>query len=420
MWYRSFRHAFAVLTAAVTALVFTSAGVAADKPPTPIDESAVNPTSERFHGEGPQVEARTIQYWTGQATNPVDHLTYSYSMVGVDPASNGAASIEVDIVPVNVTVGGRAFNGSDVTPAVLASPLFQTGDYSSTTAASTRTGAVGAGGELSAGNVDVQLLDATMRSQFNKVGTGYHLYLTPIVRRAVSIDVPASSGFIRVSPVGIANALVDKTWFQPQVEGMNASLHYLQPHRLALFITNDVMLYTGAVCCAFGAHGTTDTTAEGNGSDGRQSLQTFVWASWLTPGSFNPANRWAMQDISGLSHEIAEWAADPFETNYVQPWSSPVVAPQYGCNNELEVGDPVVRLGFSQGTNAYEQGPTPSGLQIADGTYHPQDEVFMPWFMRISPNDISQPTQSDPTAGRYTFMGELNRVPIFHQAGNGC
>src|SRR4029077_1207589 len=212
MWFRPFRHAFAVLTAAVTAFVFTSAGVAADKPPTPIDESNLNPTSERFHGEKPQVEARTIQYWTGQATNPVNNLTYSYSMVGVDPDSNSAASIEVDIVPINVTVGGRAFNGSDVIPAVLASPLFQTGDYSSTTAASSRTGAAGPGGELSAGNVDVQLLDATMRSQFNKVGTGYHLYLTPKVRRAVAIDVPDSAGLIRVTPFGVANALVDKTW----------------------------------------------------------------------------------------------------------------------------------------------------------------------------------------------------------------
>jgi hypothetical protein len=414
MPYRPFRSAFAALTAAASALVLTSGGVAADKPPTPVDESTLNPTSERFHGEGPHVGARTIQYWSGQATNPVDGLTYTYTMVGVDPATDGSATIEVDIVPIDVRVGGRAFNGSDVIPAVLASPLFQTGDYSSTSAASTRTGARGAGGELSAGNVDAQLLDATMRSQFNKVGTGYHLILAPKLRRSMTIDVPASVGSIRVTPAGIANAIVDQTWFQPRVEEMNASLHFLQPHRLALFITNDVMLYAGTVCCAFGAHGTTDTTAEGNGSDGRQSLQTFVWASWLTAGSFNPANRWAMQDISGLSHEIAEWAADPFATTVVQPWSSPMVAPQYGCSNLLEIGDPVVRLGFSQGSNSFDQNA------FTDGTFHPQDEVFLPWFMRTSPNNVSQPTQSDATAGRYTFMGDLNRVSIFHQAGNGC
>lgn len=413
---RPFRPVFAALTAAATALVFTSVGAVAEKAPKPVDDSALNPTSGRFHGEGPHVGARTIQNWSGQATNPVDGVTYTYSMVGVDPASNGDAKITVDIVPINVTVGGRAFNGSDVIPAVLASPLFQTSDYSSTTAASTMTGGRGAGGDLSAGNTDVQLLDATMRSQFNRVGTGYHLYLRPKVQRPVTIDVPAVYGTTLVSPRSIVYAAVDETWFQPLVEDLNASLHYLQPHRLALFVTNDVMLYvdhTPSHCCVFGAHGATDTTAEGNGSEGRQSLQTFVWASWMTAGFFRPASSWVKQDINGLSHEIAEWAADPFANNLVQPWFSPR-APEYGCSNLLEVGDPNVGLGFSQGVNTFDQNA------FADGSYHPQDEVFLPWFMRTSPNDVSQPTQSNPAAGRYTFMGDLNRVAFFHQPPPTC
>jgi hypothetical protein len=406
----TFRFTFAALMAAVTAVVFTSAGAAADKPPTPVDESTLNPTSERFHAQGPHVGARTIQTWSGQDG------TYSYSMVGVDPASNGAARIDVDIVPINVTVGGRDFNGSDVIQAVLASPLFQTGNYSSTSAASTSSGGMGGGGELSAGNVDVQYLDAVMRSQFNKVGTDYHLYLAPNVRRPVTIQVPAALGTLMTSRGGTTFADIDVTWFQPQVEALTASLHYLQPHRLALFITNGVMLYGNhnpTACCIFGAHGTTDTTAEGNGSEGRQSLQTFVWASWITPGTFGPTRSWAKQDIGGLSHEIAEWAADPFENNLVQPWFSPW-APQYGCSNLLEVGDPNVGLGFSQGSNTFDQNAW------SDGTYHPQDEVFLPWFMRTSPNDVSQPTQSNPTVGRYTFMGDLNRVAFFHQPPAAC
>ena len=412
---RRFRAPLAALIAAA-GLVLSSAGAAADKPPTPVDEETLNPTSDRFHGEGPHVGARTIQFWTGQTTNPLDGVTYTYRMVGVDPASNDAATVDVDIVPIDVNVAGRAFNGSDVIPAVLASPLFQTGDYSATSSASTKTGGMGAGGELSAGNGDVQLLDATMRSQFNKVGTDYHLYLTPKVRRAVTIDVPASAGLIMVSRGGIANAAVDETWFQPRVEALNASLHYLQPHRLALFITNDVMLYVDHMpthCCIFGAHGTTDTTAEGNGSEGRQSLQTFVWASWMTAGFFSPRLSWTKQDINGLSHEISEWADDPFLDNIVQPWFSPF-APQYGCNNLLETGDPVVGIGFSQGSNSFDQNA------FTDGAYHPEDEAFLSWFMRTSPNDVSQPMQSDPTAVRYTFMGDLNRVAVFHQPPPGC
>jgi len=75
----------------------------------------------------------------------------------------------------------------------------------------------------------------------------------------------------------------------------------------------------------------------------------------------------------------------------------------------LETGDPVDIVGFAMGTNTFRQGPNPNGTQSADGYYHPQDEAFLPWFMRLSPNNISEPTQT-PSAniGRYTFMGDLN------------
>ena len=413
---RTRRVSVAAFAAAICALVFTSLGAAADSP-NQVADSDLQPTSTKFgHPQTPHAEARTIQHWAGETTNPVDGATYSYSMVGANPATVSAATIDVDIVPINVTVAGTAFNGSDVVPTVLASPLFQNGDYSSTSAASTATGGRGAGGELSAGNVDVQLLDATMRSQFNKIGTGYHLYLSATVRSPVTIEVPAEFGVLMTSRGGTTFADIDQTWFQPQVEGLTASLHYLQPHRLALFLTNDVMLYGNhnpMACCVFGAHGTTDTTAEGNGSEGRQGLQTFVWASWIKAGTFSPTKSWAKQDISGLSHEIAEWAADPFANNIVQPWYSPV-AMQYGCNNMLEIGDPLVGFGFTKGSNSFDQ-----TNPYTDGAFHPQDEVFLPWFMRTSPNDVSQPTQGAAT-GRYTFMGNLNRVSAFQQAAGGC
>src|SRR5437660_2580114 len=323
---RTRRVSVAAFAAAICALVFTSLGAAADSP-NQVADSDLQPTSTKFgHPQTPHAEARTIQHWAGETTNPVDGVTYSYSMVGADPATESAASIYVDIVPVNVTVAGTTFNGSDVVPTLLASPLFQNGDYSSTSAASTATGGRGAGGELSAGNVDVQLLDATMRSQFNKVGTGYHLHLSATVRRPVTIQVPAEFGVTMTSRGGVTFADIDETWFQPQVEGLTASLHYLQPHRLALFITNEVMLYgnhTPTACCLFVAHGATDTTAEGHGSQGRQSLQTFVCASWIPPRTFRPPRSWAKQHLSELSHEITEWADDPCLTNEVQPSLEP-------------------------------------------------------------------------------------------------
>jgi len=60
----------------------------------------------------------------------------------------------------------------------------------------------------------------------------------------------------------------------------------------------------------------------------------------------------------------------------------------------------------------------PNGTRVADGYYHPQDEVFMPWFMRLSPS-TSQAAQSG-TGGRYTLMGSLNPYPGFKMPATGC
>ena len=129
---------------------------------------------------------------------------------------------------------------------------------------------------------------------------------------------------------------------------------------------------------------------------------------------------WALQDISGLSHEIAEWADDPFLNNYVEPYLTPT-APQSGCSSLLETGDAVIAIGFAKGTNTYDQDPNPDSTQSADGYYHPEDEIFLPWFMPLAPNNVSEPTQSPSTnIGRYTLMGDLNPFPGFRVPATGC
>jgi hypothetical protein len=142
----------------------------------------------------------------------------------------------------------------------------------------------------------------------------------------------------------------------------------------------------------------------------------------MRPGIFARANGgtdWALQDIHGVSHEIAERADDPFINNFVEPWVTPT-APQYGCTNSLETGDPVVGIGFAMGTNTTDQGPNPNGTQSADGYYHPEDEAQLPWFMRLPSNATgSEPNQSG-LGGRYTFMGDLNPFPGFRAPATGC
>jgi len=414
MWYGSLRRPLGAVSAAISAVVLTSAGVAADSTPQPIDDASLQPTTTSFGGAAPLATTRTVQHWSGQATNGLDGVTYRFSMVGTDPTTEGSSTIGVDIIPLNVNVDGMAFNGSDSVAGVVASPLFQNGDFSG--APATGVGPRGPGGPLSAGNSGVQLLDATMRSQFDKVGTDYHLVLgAPVVFDPVTINVAADKSLLRVSPVGVVVATVDEGWFQTRVQNQLKRRH-LDPTRLAIFLTKNVLLYADhnpTHCCSVGGHGAGHATGGLGGpvnGNGNQPIHTFVWSSWLTSGFFGPG-MWVMKDIVGLSHEIAEWANDPFNTNTVQSWSTPN-APQYGCSNLMETGDPTFAVGFASGTNTFDQNPW------SDGAYHVQDEAFLPWFMRTA--STSQALQVPSLGGRYTFMGLLNPLPWFHTAAIPC
>ena len=81
----------------------------------------------------------------------------------------------------------------------------------------------------------------------------------------------------------------------------------------------------------------------------------------------------------------------------------------------------MVGIGFAMGTNTFDQGPNPNGTQSADGYYHPEDEAYLPWFMRTAPNNVSEPTQTaSANVGRYTLMGSLNPFAGFRQPATGC
>lgn len=360
-------------------------------------------------------------------------------MVGADPNScSGAAcdvTIEADITPIVVNVAGMTFDGRDVLAATLDSPQFAPTDFGSTGAATNGAFAKGAGGVLSQGDagIPLQLQDATMRAQFDKTGkaSNYHLRLQPNVLPSVTINVPSNQGTVIASGRGVLAADINISWWSAQIQNLETKA---DPTHLPIYLTDNVMLHIGPNifnCCVIGYHG---TRAAGNGagntnSNGNAPVQTFAWASYVRPGFYARPNGglyWALQDIHALSHEIAEWADDPFVNNWVDPWVTPT-APQYGCTGILETGDPVVGIGFSAGTNAYLQtdnpwtSPTDHTPSVSyDGTYHPEDEVFLPWFMWLPSNATgSEANQSGP-GGRYTFMGDLNPFPGFRAPATGC
>ena len=416
---------------AVLAVAFLVPPVKAAGSVPMIDDAALNPLTTTVGGASPLPTSRTVQHWFGQTTNQHNGVTYGYNMVAADPnnCSGNACSvtIETDITPLVVNVEGLTFNGNDILGATLASPQFALSDYGSTPAA-TAPGAFpnepsrirGKGGTLSQGDAknQLQLEDATMRAQFNQTGSsGYHLRLHANVLPARTINVPNNQGFLRQSERGVVFAVVNVGWWFSQINNLVTTG---DATHLPTYLANDVVgIFSSGSCCLVGYHGAN----RNSNSNGNAVVQTFIEASWLPPGVFalpNGGSDWAAQDIHVLSHEVAEWADDPFVNNAVEPWLTPT-APQYGCTGLLETGDPVVAIGFAMGNNTFEQGPNPDGTQSADGYYHPEDEAFLPWFMRTAPNTVSEPTQkTSANIGRYTLMGDLNSFPGFRQPATGC
>jgi len=432
--------ALGVFVAGASAGSFTSASE-----PQIVDDSSMKALTLTEGGASVLPTTRTIPHWWGSTTDPNNGVTYGYNMVGADPYHcSGSAcdvTVQVDITPIIVKVGGVTFDGTGVVGATLASPQFSLNDYGSTTAATVAectyfNGAAnvagvdcrGTGGLLSQNDagLQLQLQDATMRAQFNKTGSStYHLRLQPNVLPPVTINVPQNQGTLIVSGRGVVGGQVDYGWWSSQIKNLETKA---DPTHLPLYLTDNIFLYLSNIpgnCCVIGYHGTY-STGLGHGpssGNGNQPVQTFAWSSYVRPGFYSRANGgtdWALQDIHAISHEIAEWADDPFVNNLVEPWLTPT-APQYGCTNVLETGDPVVGIGFAMGTNTYFQGLNPNGTQSADGFYHPEDEALLPWFLRVAPNTVSEPTQAPtPNIGRYTLMGSLNPYPGFRQPATGC
>ena len=422
--------------ALVVTVVASGASASSGKPsvePQLIQDSQMKALTTTEGGAGVLPTTRTVAHWWGSTLDPHNGVTYGYNMVGANPNNcSGSAcdtTIEADITPLIVNIDGLTFSGNDVLAATLSSPQFALNDYGSTPFATAGAPNLprGPGGVLSqtqAGQ-QLQLEDATMRSQFNKGGSNYHVRLHANVKPAVVINVPNNQGVLLQSGRGVVFADVNISWWAAQIKNLESSA---DPTHLPVYLTDDVLLHIGKDvfnCCVIGFHGTHATgLGKGyGGSNGNAPVQTFAWASYLSPGIYaRPAGGtdWALQDIHALSHEVSEWADDPFVNNLVEPWLTPT-APQYGCTGILETGDPVVAIGFAKGTNTFRQGPNPNSTQSADGYYHPEDEALLPWFMRTAPNTVSEPTQSPSTnIGRYTFMGDLNPFPGFRAPATGC
>jgi hypothetical protein len=82
-----------------------------------------------------------------------------------------------------------------------------------------------------------------------------------------------------------------------------------------------------------------------------------------------------------MSHELNEWANDPFNDNVVPMWEKPGTR---DCNSHLEDGDPL------------------TGVTFRAGGYVLQDVAYVQWFSRQVP--------SKAVGGRYDVRGKFRTV----------
>ena len=374
--------------------------------------------------------ATTIPHWTFQFTDPTNGVTYPITMVGTDPRVGGSTTIHTVLVPLkmNFVADGQdpsslvgqgyaafqpqfvnhTFDGTSKLSRVEASPVFTSNTYPTDLGGDT--------GLLS---------DTYMRAQFNKIGSTYHVNLDYSVAPTQTLDVPATKGVAYERPVSQwrrtqqpplqttadYTGLADINWFSTQLQSLMGSLQ-ISPTTVPIFLTDNVLLYFPRTsigyqnCCVLGYHGAAMPIGHGSGTlngQGKQGVQTFMYAAYVTPGTYSgflsdytgsriaPRPTRGLSDIHALSHEVSEFLDDPFTNNAVQPWKV-ASAPQYGCTTLLEVGDPVVGLWFGLNGN--------SDLN-AYGQWHPEDEVFAQWFGRGGVEKVLGSSWD----GRFTFDG---------------
>lgn len=324
-----------------------------------IKGSTFTPKNYQFqHKYQPQLQGKKnpsdLATWT--SSFDYNEVTYPYTMVGTDPRLGSATTnIPVKIVPLKVVFGATTFDGSDNVQAVINSPLFKKASFTT-------------------GNTEYT--DAIQRSSLwyalQKWGPNYHVLLEkPQVEKEITINVDPSHGGLLTFNNTFYGNVGDINWWDGMMQQL-LQTEQASPNELTIFLSNDVLLMQGVG----GYHSTTGQGVSGD--------TTYAWASYFDPYLFK-----GFSDVGALSHELAEWMADPYTNNTVPTWSVPN-EPQYGCSNVLEVGDPLVGTIFN--VNGYTL----------------QDEASLSWFARQTP--------SASYKGSYSYLGTFTS----YSSSDGC
>jgi hypothetical protein len=303
---------------------------------------------------------------------------FRFTMLGNDPKLGGTTVFPGLILEVSwqlLNADGSVFKNVPFAPfekPFLESPNFEPLDY--------RSGR------------RIEFGDAVHRAQFfNVMKKDWHSLILPQVVDRITIQVPrfvnvrlrngtvvqARSYFTGTAADGstfiemlspLFNLFFDNSEINEinlgnfRTNAMNMSLY---PNTF-LFNLNQNNPNIPGSCCVLGFH-----TYFAN-FDGTFPQQRFIsqFASWISPGLFGAG----FQDVTALSHELAETFGNPFVSNATPNWQFPgEPATAAVCQNNLEEGDPIeVLANATTPITVTEKGFT--------FTYHPQNIPLLQWF----------------------------------------
>jgi hypothetical protein len=339
----------------------------------------------------------TVPFWTTNITSPLDGNTYTVSMVGSSPYAATKTNTNVTYVPVAVRIhlGGfvidpTAVSHCDTQSAArrfFNSPIFRPNNF------------VSNGVNVSNVPGGTQLISAFQRANFwNAVkGTGYGVTLIPSRLDPIVVDwyptnpsdsvlgIPDNCGGVQPVP------LVEINEFDAELQSIAAT--YATPAQVPVSLALDTAIYVTVPsnCCVLGYHNAISVA-------GGTQLYA-VGAFFDTNGAFGPH----FADTTIWAHELGELVDDPFvqsipgapggvNNDLTPAWGH--TGQVSGCQNNLEVGDPLTP---DQGGN-YGNYPV---VGVGGFVYHYQDLAFHDWFYR---------TPSTSTGGKYSFVGNFTTV----------
>jgi len=414
----------AVTAAAAQSSIKNFPGVNADYSISPHALKYSNPHSTSYgskggpkgpngHGGVPGIDS--LQNWVGSFNtrgfdpNNNPQTTWPFSMVGQAPQTNQTTVFRAPVIPVTVVMLdskgniAKASNGTplvdrvpdSVSDAVLQSPIFESYNFFT-------------------GNT--QFTDAQMRSEFwNQInhndggwGGGWHNLLNAQQMQTRTIQLPYGSYAYALNTDGSCCVLVltdvnlfISLLFPPTYPVDNSTpigaaelAGDMTTKDITTFLFKDLYLTetigSETLCCIIGFHAYDQEPGAKTGALPR--LYVMMYASWISEGLFSGD----FEDITALSHEMAETFNDPF-TNNITPWwlSQDPVTGNANCQDDLEVGDVVEVLSTTAPVFA---------AQTNGRTYHPQNVAQFSWFLFQSPSAAQN--------GSYAFPDETTLTSL--------